>query len=384
MTVSNLIRLVGALIVSIGVVLPAPAAAVRIKDMAYVQGVRENQLLGYGLVVGLERTGDHGRAEFTVQSTASMLSRLGIKVDRDTIRTKNVAAVMVTAELQPFARSGQRMDVVVSSLGNAKSLQGGTLLMTPLIGPDGKVYAMAQGSVSIGGFGASSPSGGNQLQKNHLTAGRVPNGALVERDVAVDLSKRTEIRLVLHYADFATAVETAKVVSGFFKEGEAVDDPKKPIEGIARALDAATVRVEVPKSFAEHVPQFISTIELLEVKPSRSARVVVNERTGTVVLGGDVRISEVAVAHGSLSVTVSTEETASPAASFNPQGAKLIENETVDAVEGGQALTLVPDGASITDVVAALNALGATPRDLIAILQAIDAAGALHARLLIQ
>lgn len=361
------------------------AAAVRIKDVAYIQGVRDNQLLGYGLVVGLQGTGDSGSSEFTVQSTASMLSRMGIKVDRDQIRTRNVAAVMVTADLPPFARSGQKLDVIVSSLGNAKSLQGGTLLMTPLLGPDGQVYAMGQGALSIGGFGAEGPSGGNSAQKNHLTAGRVPNGAIVEREVAVELAGKKEIRLILHTPDFRTAVDISRKVSGFWAEqsGEAVDE-KKPDQGIASAVDAATIRVEVPEGFSDHVPQFIATLEMLDVSISTSAKVVVNERTGTVVLGGDVRISEVAVAHGSLNVTVATENEGLPAAPLNPNGADKVANEFVNAQEGAGALQVVQAGASIGDVVGALNALGVTPRDLIAILQAIDSAGALHAKLVIQ
>lgn len=376
------------------------AHAARIKDIAYVQGVRENQLLGYGLVVGLAGTGDTGQSEFTVQSTASMLSRMGIKVDKDRIQTRNVAAVMVTAELPPFSRSGQRLDVVVSSLGNARSLQGGTLLMTPLTGPDGNIYAVAQGALSLGGYEVQGGAGTSQV-KNHVTAGRVPQGALIERELGVDLSTRTEIRLVLREPDFTTAMAVARAVNELFPEAPAAAAPAEgaapdaapaappasgpqPSAGIATALDSSTVRIEVPAAFQSAVPQFIATVEVLQVATSRTARVVVNERTGTVVLGGDVRISQVAVAHGGLTVRVSSQNEASQPNPLGTGDTQTVTNTDVQVSEQPGYLSVIDGGASIGDVVAALNAIGATPRDLIAILQAIKSAGALEAQLVIQ
>lgn len=371
--------------------MPATASATRLKDLANVQGVRENQILGYGLVVGLAGTGDYGQSEFTVQSTASMLSRMGIRVDKDKITTRNVAAVIVTAELPPFARSGQRLDITVSSLGNARSLQGGTLLMTPLKGADGQVYAVAQGALSVGGFSAGSE--GSSTTKNHVTAGMLPNGGLVEKNIEVNLNKRASLRLVLREPDFTTAAEVARVVSEFLMP--AAVDPnaaapvqkklREPNNGPARAIDAGTIQVEIPENFRENVPQFIAAIETLEVTPSQMAKVVVNERTGTVVLGGDVRIREVAIAHGNLSVTITSFNDVSQPGPLSRGGktTKVTNSDTSVSEEAG-ALKVVTPGGSIADVVAALNALGASPRDLIAILQAIEAAGALDARLVIR
>ena len=374
-------------------------SAARLKDLASVQGVRENQILGYGLVVGLAGTGDFGQSEFTVQSTASMLSRMGIRVDKEKITTRNVAAVIVTAELPPFARSGQRLDITVSSLGNARSLQGGTLLMTPLKGADGQVYAVAQGALSVGGFSVG-PEGNSQT-KNHVTAGLLPNGALVEKNVEVNLNQRESLRLILRDPDFTTAAEIARVVSGFMTPAPAADpnaaaaDPnaaaapektglQDPNTGPARAIDAGTVQVDIPENFRDSVPQFIAAIETLEVTPGQIAKVVVNERTGTVVLGGDVRIREVAIAHGNLNVTISSfTDVSQPGPLAKGNTARVTNTETGVEEEGG-ALKVVTPGGSIGDVVSALNALGASPRDLIAILQAIEAAGALDARLVIQ
>jgi flagellar P-ring protein precursor FlgI len=391
--------------VAAGLLAPEADAA-RIKDIAYVEGVRDNQLLGYGLVVGLSGTGDYGQAEVTVQSTASMLSRMGIRVDKDKLSSRNVAAVMVTADLPAFARSGQKIDVTVSSIGNARSLQGGQLLVTPLRAADGNVYAVGQGAVSVGGFSARGGAG-NSVSKNHVTAGRVPNGALVERDVAIELTGRTELRLILRQPDFTTAVRIARRISQLYGPGNPAaaaqnnagqnsgaqnsgaqntgspTDPK-PFDGIAQAVDAATVRVTVPDAFADHVPQFISAVETLDVQPNSRARVVVNERTGTVVMGGDVRVREVAVAHGNLRVSISTDYGVSQPNPFGQGDTQVVPDQDVAAGEETGALKVVEAGATIGDVVGALNALGATPRDLIAILQAIKTSGALDAELVIQ
>ncbi|QED28609.1 flagellar basal body P-ring protein FlgI [Microvenator marinus] len=366
---------------------PLESEAARIKDLADIRGVRDNQLIGYGLVVGLNSTGDYGQSEFTVQSVASMLSRMGIKVDRNRLQTRNVAAVMVTADLPPFARAGQRLDVNVASLGNARSLQGGTLIMTPLKGADGEVYAVAQGSLSVGGFEVRAPSGSAQA-KNHVTAGNLPSGGIIERDVTIDLSTRESIQLILRTPDFATASEIANVISAFLGQPVQADanNPTlaQPNQGPAKAIDASTVSVTIPDGFRQNVPQFIGVLELLDVTPNQIARVVVNERTGTVVLGGDVRIREVAVAHGSLNVTINTDLYASQPSSFGQGDTQVVANATADVTEENRALQVVNQSASIQDVVSALNALGASPRDLISILQAIKAAGALDAELVIQ
>lgn len=365
---------------------PAPAHAVRIKDIAYVHGVRSNQLLGYGLVVGLAGTGDFGSAEFTVQSTVSMLSRMGIRVAPEDVQTRNVAAVMVTAELPPFARSGQEIDIVVSSLGNARSLQGGTLLMTPLRGADGEVYAVGQGPLTVGGY-AVDGGGGASESSGHVHVGRVPNGGSVERNLEVEFGSEETIRLNLYEPDFTTAVNMAQVVGEWFAsdaEAPAEAEGPAPFSGIATAVDASTVVVEIPEIFREAPTQFVALVERLDVVPDVVARVIVNERSGTVVLGGNVRLSEVAVAHGSLSVRIDTDfETSQPRA-FGDGDTTVTPDTTLDVEESGSALRLISPEPSIEDVVAALNAVGTSPRDLIAVLEAIKSAGALHADLIIQ
>lgn len=360
------------------------AHAARIKDIAHVQGARANQLIGYGIIVGLDNTGDTGQAALTTQTIASMLGRLNIKIDRKDLRTRNVAAVMVTAELPGFAKSGQSVDVTVSSLGDARSLKGGTLLMTPLRGVDGEVYAMAQGAISVGGFEARG-AGANSSQRNHLNVGRIPDGGMIERGIEQEWSKSESIVLNLFEADFSTAVEMANVINTTFADPSQTPDPTKPIEGIAQAIDAATIRVEVPSDWQEYAPQFIARIEKLEVTPDSVARVVVNERTGTVVLGGNVRIREVAVAHGNLTLNISTDYTASQPSAFFGQGqTAVVPDSGVQVDEEPGKLKIIEQGATIGEVVSALNAIGVSPRDLIAILQAIKAAGALDAQLEIQ
>ena len=368
---------------------PDDAHAARIKDVAHVHGVRPNQLIGYGIVVGLDGTGDVGRAALTVQTVSSMLSRFSIKIDERLLQPRNVAAVMVTAELPAFAQSGQRVDVTVSSLGNARSLTGGTLLMTPLMGADGRVYALGQGPISTGGYQVNG-AGANSLVKNHLNAGRVPNGAMIERSTNVKLEGKSEIRLVLHEPDFSTAVRVATSISQTFGGGQASATggqgaPQPVTGGIARALDPTTIVVEVPESFVDHVPQFIAAIEGLEVERDTVAKIVINERTGTIVLGGRVQVREVAVAHGNLNVNVSTIYNAAQPAPFSDTGrTAVLPDSQVAATEGSMGLHMVGPSASIGEVVSALNAIGVTPRDLIAILQAMKAAGALDAVIEIQ
>ena len=346
-----------------------PAGAVRLKDLGGWTGVRSNPLVGYGLVVGLAGTGDSNRAVFTVQSLASMLGRIGIRVSPGDIRVRNVAAVMVTAELPPFARVGGRFDVTVSSVGNAKSLQGGTLLLTELEGPDGRVHALAQGPLVVGGYTAS--ASGSSVTKNHPTVGRVANGGTVEVEVAVDLSTFSRLVFQLGTADFATAAAVADAMRGAVA-GAA--------EGV-RMLDAATVEVNVPEGAL--VPELMASLEALEVVPDTAARVVLCERTGTVVLGGDVRIGTIAVSHGNLRVEVTATREASQPGPLSRGRTTVVEQSRVVAEEEGGRLQVIEGGVRLGELVDALNALGATPRDLIDILQAIKAAGALRATLVI-
>lgn len=348
-----------------------PRAQVRVKDVARVQGVRENSLYGYGLVVGLAGSGDKSRSSpFTPQAIANMLLRLGVTVPSGVVLDgKNVAAVMVTTKLPPFTKPGSALDVTVSSLGDATSLQGGTLLLTPLQGPDGRIYALAQGPLSVGGFVASG-SGGDSVQKNHPTVGRVPAGALVEKEVPMALDP-SGVNFTLLQPDFTTAVRMAQAING------------AGIGEVARATDPSTVAVRVPAAEQGRLMEFIARVETVRLTVDAPARVVINERTGTVIMGAQLRISTVAVSHGSLSIQVKEEKQVSQPQPFAPQGSQTVvvpKSDVTVKEEKGQ-LTVVPEGASIGDVVQALNALGVTPRDLIAILQAIRQAGALMAEL---
>ena len=346
----------------------APAGATRIKDMADIQGVRSNQLGGYGLIIGLDGTGDKQQTQFTTQSLASMLERHGVKIaNPNKIKVENVAAVMVTAVLPPFARAGSRIDVLVSSVGDAESLQGGTLLLTPLRGANGEIYAVAQGPISIGGFSAQ--AGGDSVQKNHPTVGKIANGALVEREIPMHFGERRNITLALREPDFTTASRVVNVIN------HALDT------AAARAGDAGTVLVDLPLTEDYEVVGMIALIESLEVIPDMPAKVVLNERTGTVVIGEKVRISTVAVTHGGLSIQVKEEIEVSQPAPFGEGETVVVSQKELFVQEEGDQLTLLPHRVSIGELIRALNALGVTPRDMIAILQAIKAAGALQAEL---
>jgi flagellar P-ring protein precursor FlgI len=347
-----------------------PSAEVRVKDIARVMGMRDNSLYGYGLVVGLNGTGDRGgTSPFTPQSIASMLQRLGIAVPPLALNGKNVAAVMVTAKLPPFVRTGAQLDVTVSSLGDSSTLQGGTLLLTPLQGPDGRTYALAQGPLSVGGASASG-QGGDSVQKNHPTVGRVPAGATVEREVPLALDPAT-IVLTLQQPDFTTAVRLAEAVNG------------AGLGPVARAVNPSTVSVAVPSGQQERLTEFIARIESATLRVDAPARVVINERTGTIIMGSQLRISTVAIAHGNLVIQVKEDKQVSQPPPFAPQGSQTVvvpKSEVTMKEEKGQ-LAVVAAGASIGDVVQGLNALGVTPRDLISILQAMRQAGALMAEL---
>ncbi|GAB6064575.1 flagellar basal body P-ring protein FlgI [Deferrisoma palaeochoriense] len=348
------------------VALPA-AAAVRVKDIARVDGVRKNQLIGYGLVVGLNGTGDKSGVAFTTQSTANLLERLGVAVTPDDIKLKNVAAVIVTAELPPFARAGQRIDVTVSSVGDASSLQGGTLLLTPLRAPNGDVYAVAQGPLSIGGFGAGAAGGG--VQQNHPTVGRIPGGALLERDAPLPDLGRGYVDLVLREPDFTTAARLAGAVGTAFGPGT------------AQALDAGRVRVVVPEGEAADPVGFLARLEAVTVEPDAVARVVVDERTGTVVLGQDVRVRPVALSHGNLTVQITPYLEVSQPEALSAGQTVARERAQVTVTEEEAKVLLLEPGETLASLVQALNALGVSPRDLVAIFQALKAAGALQAEL---
>lgn len=346
---------------------PAWAHAVRIKDIADIKGVRNNQLVGYGLVVGLDGTGDGKKSLFTIQSMVSMLEKMGVTVEARDIAVANVAAVMVTANLPPFAKAGGRIDTLVSSIGDAKSLQGGTLLLTPLKAGNGQVYAVAQGPVNTGGFTAS--GAGGSVQKNFPTVGRVISGALVEREVNLDFNHRNTLTLSLHQPDFTTAARVKDAINSLF------------YDHIAEAADAGTVRLQVPTAYVGKLVELLAMIEKLDVKPDSAARVVINERTGTVVMGENVRISTIAIAHGNLSIVIKESPNVSQPLPFSQGQTVVSPNSDISVKEEGKQLLLMPAGASIGDVVRALNALGVSPRDLIAIFQAIKSAGALQADL---
>jgi flagellar P-ring protein precursor FlgI len=351
-----------------GVVWPAPGA--RIKDVAKVRGMSSKKLVGYGLVVGLDRTGDTRRSELTIQSVVNMMQRFGIRVSRQQMRLRNVAAVMVTAELPPFARTGQKVDVQVSSLGDAQSLEGGTLLMSPLVGPDGQLWARAQGPLATGGFNVRS-IGGDRVRKNYTLVARVPGGATVERDYQVSVTQGDQIFIALDEPDFTTAVRLAQAIN------------RSLGSEVATATDAVQVAVTVPADYRQRIPEFISMIEGLETDTDEPARVVVNERTGTVVVGGNVTLKPVAVSHGNLSVEIQTTPVISQPPPFS-QGETVVVPQTQTRVtdEGGQ-LVVLEESATVADVAKALNALGVGSRDIIAIFQALKQAGALKAELII-
>ncbi len=346
-----------------------PAHAERIRDLASVQGVRPNQLIGYGLVVGLDGSGDQTtQTPFTVQSLQAMLTQLGITLPPGTsLQLKNVAAVMVTSMLPPFAQPGQPLDVTVSSLGNAKSLRGGTLLMTPLKGADGQIYAVAQGNVLVGGVGAA--QGGSKVQINHLSAGRVPAGATVERAVASPFQVSDRIRLELASGDFSMAAAMSEAINKRFGDGA------------SNALDARVVEVRAPAGANERV-RFMAELENLEVSAAQpSARVIINARTGSIVMNRTVTLEPAAVAHGNLSVTISSQPIVSQPAPLSQGQTVVTERAEIQIKQDGGTLMPLPGAANLADVVRALNALGANAQDLLAILQALKAAGALRADL---
>ncbi len=348
---------------------PAPAHAARLKDLAAVQGVRSNPLVGYGLVVGLDGTGDQTtQAPFTTQSLNAMLQQMGITVPPGTsMQLRNVAAVMVTAQLPPFAQPGQALDVVVSSLANAKSLRGGTLIATPLKGADGQIYALAQGNLIVGGAGAS--QGGSKVQVNHLSAGRVPAGATVERSVPTPLAQGEHLQLDLNSSDYAMARDVVRAIN------------ERMGDGTAWAADGRAIRVRMPADTNSRVA-FLADVENLEIRlATPAAKVVINARTGSVVMNQSVTLAACAVAHGSLSVTISSTPVISQPGALSQGQTVVAEKADIQITQQAGSLVSLPAGARLADVVKALNALGATPQDLLAILQAMKSAGALNAEI---
>jgi flagellar P-ring protein FlgI len=338
----------------------------RIKDVAKVQGVRANQLSGYGLVFGLAGTGDGNKSINTIQSIVSMLRSFGVVVDQAALQTKNVAAVMISAKLPAFVKPGDTIDVTVSSMGDAKSLAGGTLIQTPLRAANGNVYAVAQGPVATGGF--SSGAGGTSVQKNFPTVGLITSGAIVEREVPFTLAANGQFNLALNSPDFTTANRIAEAITERFGT-------------IAQARDPGTVTIGVPAMYARDLVGFVAAIEELRIKPDIIARVVINERTGTIVMGSNVSIDEVAVAQGGLTIKITKTRQVSQPAPLSAGQTATTTNRDVKAQEINGNLLVLPATASVGDVVAALNSVGATPRDIITILQAMKAAGALHAEM---
>lgn len=352
--------------------LPLAATAERIKDLATVAGVRDNQLIGYGLVVGLDGTGDQtAQTPFTIQSIRNMLLQMGITTPENTNpQLKNVAAVMVTATLPPFAKPGKTIDVTVSSMGNAKSLRGGSLVMTPLKGADGSVYAMAQGNLVVGGFGAQT-NDGSSISVNIPSVGRIPNGATVEREVVTPFLTDAALTLNLHKQDFTTATRMAQAIDKLLGAGS------------ARALDGSSVEVTSPADPSQRTA-FMAIVENIELAPGEAAaKVIVNSRTGTVVIGQNVHVSAAAVTHGSLTVTISNDPIVSQPGPLSGGQTAVVPNSQIDVMEEKNKMFLFDPGVSLNDIVEAVNRVGAAPGDLVAILEALKEAGALRAELIV-
>ncbi len=360
-------RIILILFVLAGATLSAEAS--RIKDVTTLQGDRENQLVGYGLVVGLAGDGDSQQASFTVQSIANMLQRFGVTVPADDFRSKNVAAVIVTVDIPAFVKPGARLDAVVSSLGDADSIYGGTLLQTPLLGADEQVYAVAQGAVLVGGF-----SVGNQqasVQQNHPTVGIVPGGAIVEREIQTRVLENQVFTLMLNNPDYVSAVSMAEKINGYFP-------------GAARALSPNTVNVRVPTNYLGEEMTFIASVQSIEVVPDTVARVVINERVGTIVATAEVRLSEVAINHGNITVSVARTPVVSQPNAFADGRTVVTESTDLNVAEQEGGFRRLEEAPTLQDLTTALNSLGVSPREMMSILQALKTAGALHAELIIE
>jgi flagellar P-ring protein FlgI len=348
------------------------AVSVRVKDLAVIAGARDNQLVGYGLVTGIAGDGDRNPV-YTLQSIANLLQRHGVSIPSATLSSKNVAAVMITADIPAFKKPGSRIDVTVSSLGDAKTLQGGILLQTPLVGADGKVYAVAQGPLTIGGFSAGSDgAGGATVQKNHPTTGQIIGGALVEQEIPTEIVRDHTIELLLREPDFTSASRLAAAVNQTFPDS-------------ARAIDSTTVQVAIPPDTSGFPVDFIARIEALEVQADIPARIIINERTGTIVATSRIRIASCAVAHGNITITIASTLNVSQPNAFSPAGSTVVTPSTETHVsEQLAALVPLPDMPTVDQVASSLNALGLTPRDMMAIFQAMKQAGALQAELIMR
>jgi flagellar P-ring protein precursor FlgI len=352
--------------------LPKSARADKVHDLVDIVGARENQLIGYGVVTGLNGTGDDISSPFAMQSLRALLRRLGVQVDARQIRLKNVAAVIVTANIPPFARNGSKLDIVVSSMGNAKSLRGGVLIQTPLRGADRRTYAVGQGPLVLGGFSASGGSG-SSVQENVTTTARIPNGALIEREIKTVFATDGKVTLALRTPNFDTATRIADGLN------------KAMGEGTARALDGGSIEVKAPSELKNKPVELVSKLGEVEVDPGTLARVVVNERTGTIVAGGDVRLSPVAIAQGGITISVKESKEVSQPGAFARGNTAAVQRTDIEATEQKPpALTYVNGAASLAEVAQALSTFGVTPRELGSILQALKAAGALRAEVIVQ
>lgn len=344
--------------------------AARIKDLTLLEGGRDNQLIGYGLVVGLAGDGDSNSAS-TLRSVANALQRFGLIVPSDQIKVKNTAAVMVTADIGPFLRTGTRIDIVVASLGDAKSLQGGVLLQTPLLGGDGRTYAVGQGPVAVGGFlGGSGGPGGSTVQKNHPTVGTISNGAIVEREIPASFVSQQGLHLLLRNPDFTSAARMAAAINAVYA-------------GAGDARDSATVAVRVPPEFKGREVAFVSALGAIEVTPDSVARIVINERTGTIVATSTVRISQVAISHGALTITIASTQGVSQPGAFSPGQTTVVQGTTTAVEEVKGRFKVIDELPTIERLAAAFNALGVSTREMIAIFQTLKRSGALQAELII-
>lgn len=345
------------------------ASGDRIKDIASLKGVRSNQLMGYGLVIGLNGTGDGSQTQFTTQSLVNMLERQGIHTLSEKVKVDNIAAVLVTADLPPFSRKGSEIDVLVSSIGDARSLQGGTLVRTFLKGVDNNVYAIAQGALIVGGFASSGEAGGG-VSKNHPTVARIPGGAEIEREIPFDLNTLDTLTIALNHPDFTTALRVANAIN---KQMGSVK---------ATPVDAGTVTIDIPEDYDRTHVSLVASLEQIEIQPDMQAKIILSERTGTVIMGENVRISPIAIAHGNLSVEIKEKKNVSQPAPFSDGETVVTPESEVNVTEEKNKLLIVaPEKADLGSVVKALNAIGVSPRDLITVFQAIKASGALQAEL---
>ncbi len=345
----------------------AVARQVHLRDVVTVEGVRDNMLIGYSMVVGLNGTGDRQQTVFSVQTLSNLLTKMGVQINPTAVVVKNVAAVFVTGTLPPFSRPGTQIDVTVSSIGDAKNLEGGILLLTTLHGPDGQVYATAQGPLMNGGYTAGGR--GNSVQINHPTTARIPGGGIIERDATVDLGKLTKLSLLLRDPDFETATEIAGTINGELGKDS------------ARAVDSRRIEIRIPEPRAEVVASLLARVEKLMVAVHTPARVVVNERTGTIVMGQDVSLGACSILHGNLSVVITTVFQVSQPLPYTQGQTQVVPQTTVKATESPAHRIELREGATVDDLINGLQAIGATPRDIVAILEAIRAAGALQAEL---